>query len=364
MYGGEECPTLEESRDCNPNACPIDCVVGDWTDWEECSVTCGGGEQERSREIVVYDDHGGALCSDYDLFETQDCNDNQCPVNCEVSQWTEYSECTVSCGGGEKTRTREVTQPAMYGGEACPEDLTDTVECGTAPCPIDCEVGDWDDWGECTASCGGGTQERTRSITQQDQYGGLPCSTFALTDVQSCGDDPCPIPCEVSDWSDWDVCSVTCGEGQQRRIRDILQDAEHGGETCDDYALIDYMHVILVHVLLIAWLMNGENGPRVLQLVVEGRSIDIGKSQDLMPMVENHVQVCKRILIVIPSLVQLTAFWILGPHGVRVQSLVDVVIGQDIDLSQCMMIMEESHAQITGTRGGPAMYSHVQLIVS
>ena len=35
---------------CNENTCPS---LTPWTDWSECSVTCGGGSQKRIRECLV-----------------------------------------------------------------------------------------------------------------------------------------------------------------------------------------------------------------------------------------------------------------------------------------------------------------------
>lgn len=41
-------------------------------------------------------------------------------VDCEVSEWGEYSECSKPCGLGTTTRRREVTQEPRNGGLKCP----------------------------------------------------------------------------------------------------------------------------------------------------------------------------------------------------------------------------------------------------
>ena len=55
----------------------VDCKVGDWKPWGECSLTCGGGTKTRARDVIVEPKNGGALCPG--LEETMDCNTEQCP---------------------------------------------------------------------------------------------------------------------------------------------------------------------------------------------------------------------------------------------------------------------------------------------
>ena len=42
-----------------------------------------------------------------------------------------------------------------------------------------------------------------------------------------------PVNCEWSAYGDWSECSVTCGNGQKRSNRTILQPALHGGIECE-----------------------------------------------------------------------------------------------------------------------------------
>lgn len=55
----------------------VDGIFMEWTDWSECSLTCGGGINVRSRECdgPFYD---GLNCTG-DWDESRDCNIFNCP---------------------------------------------------------------------------------------------------------------------------------------------------------------------------------------------------------------------------------------------------------------------------------------------
>jgi hypothetical protein len=163
------------------------------------------------------------------------CRDGTCvPANdCQVSPWTEWSTCSKACGGGTQMRTRTVTQPPTNGGRACPP-LSETRACNTQPCamPVDCQVSAWTEWGMCSRTCGGGMQVRTRTVTQQPMNGGMACP--ALRESRPCNTEPCamPVNCEVGPWTEWSMCSKACGGGTQMRTRMVTQQPMNGGRPC------------------------------------------------------------------------------------------------------------------------------------
>ena len=55
----------------------VDCEVEDWSEWSDCSATCGGGTKTRGRGVVQAAENGGAVCPA--LEEKEPCNTDQCP---------------------------------------------------------------------------------------------------------------------------------------------------------------------------------------------------------------------------------------------------------------------------------------------
>ena len=226
--GGKECPLLSETKQCNEQYCPINCEVTSWTDWSDCSNNCGGGVQIRSRTVSTQPAYGGQSCPT--LLESKQCNEQPCPVDCIVSDWTEWTNCNKNCGGGTKIRTRNIIQQPQNGGNACPI-LTETEKCNEQPCPIDCKLTDWTTWSNCDRKCGGGIQTRTRKIISPEAYGGNKCPTN-LIDRQICNQQSCPKDCSVSEWSKWSNCDKPCGTGNKTRSRYIITPPDNDGKKC------------------------------------------------------------------------------------------------------------------------------------
>jgi hypothetical protein len=197
-HGGTACPTPEErlqKQACNPDPCPVDCEVGNWTEWSECSAECGEGTRTRTRSVTKAPMFNGKPCPA--LLESQSCIDKPCPLDCRVSDWTAWSDCSKSCGGGERSRERTIDAPALHGGKCYP--LKETEACNTDPCPVDCEISDWTEWGACSRECGGGKKMRTRTILKQAAKGGKACPIPELLveemdcNTQACADEAAEV---------------------------------------------------------------------------------------------------------------------------------------------------------------------------
>lgn len=120
------------------------CEVGKWSEWSQCSVTCGKGVKYRQR--AYKNPYGKKLCA-RELTQRASCRGSQreCPnvarhqtrddPECELSDWGEWSTCSMTCGIGVKTRSRRyrnrsATKKCAAGLENPPL-LEQTLECGS-----------------------------------------------------------------------------------------------------------------------------------------------------------------------------------------------------------------------------------------
>jgi uncharacterized protein YegL len=150
-------------------------------------------------------------------------------ADCEVGDWVPQ-DCSVSCAGGTQIVTREVLVEANWGAD-CPP-LQMEQECQTQPCPIDCAMDDWSGWSGCSKDCGGGVMSRSRNIEVEPDFKGKECG--ATTDTQMCNVDACNVPCELADWAEWSECSKACSGGIEVRRKEIMVPALGTGFCADE----------------------------------------------------------------------------------------------------------------------------------
>ncbi|CAD7942384.1 unnamed protein product [Amoebophrya sp. A120] len=131
--------------------------------------------------------------------------------NCDVSEWAEWGDCSATCGSAAHTRTRAIV--GVDTGD-CPS-LTQTEACpAQSECAAHCEVSQWTDWSPCNQMC-----ECTR---RRDVLKGPGPTGAEATN------------CEVSQWSTWGLCSATCGESVRSRRRTMVTAPQNEGAACPD----------------------------------------------------------------------------------------------------------------------------------
>eukprot|EP00427_Karlodinium_veneficum_P049647 CAMPEP_0169226004 /NCGR_PEP_ID=MMETSP1016-20121227/23508_1 /TAXON_ID=342587 /ORGANISM="Karlodinium micrum, Strain CCMP2283" /LENGTH=858 /DNA_ID=CAMNT_0009304565 /DNA_START=23 /DNA_END=2599 /DNA_ORIENTATION=+ len=152
--------------------------------------------------------------------------------DCEVSKW-DPEECTKTCAGGEQKLTRNVLTHPDGGAKCLP--LAAIRSCNDQPCPVDCELAAWSGWSKCSAECGGGVTQRLREVKMAMKYGGHPCGSTSET--RSCSNQACEKDCDLSDWTKWSTCSKDCDGGTQKRLKFITHEAEGHGKCADEWSV-------------------------------------------------------------------------------------------------------------------------------
>ncbi|KAJ1363899.1 hypothetical protein KIN20_023860 [Parelaphostrongylus tenuis] len=244
LCDGILCPTAnKQARTCNEQFKPCPESSNDyeweqWSDWSECSQTCGEGLQYKERSCKR------GRCPPLDFIQQRRCVNAPCPA---WDEWNEWSECPSCSRLHRRSRTRTCRsnskqENASCGGplhmeEPCDQHCSSSgnnsnrpdIELVTAKgrrrvvahggriVPIaDDKWGDWTKWTECSHTCGGGTRRRARVCI------GNKCPSQPLESVKEiCNQQSCPDEQNWSPWSEWSTCSISCGKGglQSRRRR-------------------------------------------------------------------------------------------------------------------------------------------------
>ena len=154
------------------NACPCACGSNPDCNVDQCPTD------------ALNDADSDAVCANEDSCAQDTWNDADSDgvcdgdvIDCE-GDWQAWGACTESCGGGITTRTFAVTQQPTEEGSACvaADGEVESGSCNNATCPADC-VGAWAQWGSCNRTCGGGLRERSFNVTTFPSGGGVNCST-------------------------------------------------------------------------------------------------------------------------------------------------------------------------------------------
>ncbi|XP_053403013.1 hemicentin-1-like [Mercenaria mercenaria] len=206
-----------------------------WFSWDSNTIAVGKGDTPYTNEVMSWNGlaHGVYYISIGIGYGT-DGYWKFMIVDGGWTDWSAWGTCTTTCGGGSTTRSRTCTNPpASNGGTQCTGDTEQTMTCNSQNCPIDGNWGDWSQWSTCSATCGNQTISRTRSCDNPAaQYGGADCSGSDIETTSSCGLPACPIDGEWGAWSSTS-CSSACGYGTLVKTRSCDSPApSNGGNDC------------------------------------------------------------------------------------------------------------------------------------
>ena len=91
-----------------------------------------------------------------------------------------------------REKFRMIKRHDAAGGRKCPRKLRRRQKCHqVSPCAeVDCVLGEWGEWSECSQSCGtDGVQERQRIVEAEPGHGGRPCGP--RVEKRMCSLAPC-----------------------------------------------------------------------------------------------------------------------------------------------------------------------------
>lgn len=160
-----------------------------WTQWSSCSKTCNSGTQSRQRQIVAdqyyWENSCDRLCTKQ---ETRGCNWQTCPINCLPGDYGPWSDCDPCVE--KQFKVRDLLRPSQFGGQPCTEPLVTFQRCIPSKlCKIeaaDCKDDFRCDSGRCIPSklecngendCGDNSDERDCGRTKKvcpRQYNPIP----------------------------------------------------------------------------------------------------------------------------------------------------------------------------------------------
>ncbi|KAJ8267352.1 hypothetical protein COCON_G00125240, partial [Conger conger] len=230
---GKACPPSTQSEPCRLNT---NCYHYSYniTDWSTCQLSeravCGRGIKTRMLDCVRSDGKSVDLkyCEELGLHRKWLMNSScrvECPVNCQLSDWSAWSQCSLTCGlSGRMMRRRSVTQASQGDGRPCPAQMEQWKPCPVKPC-YRWSFSPWSECGAEDAGCGEGVRVRNVSCVvfdgSHDDEGGV-------VEEELCGgaeplqeggtlEEPCTVPCPgdcyLAEWSGWSSCERSCVGG-------------------------------------------------------------------------------------------------------------------------------------------------------
>ncbi|XP_053322587.1 SCO-spondin-like [Spea bombifrons] len=303
QHHGDTGVQLERKECPSPSFCPVDGVWGPWGPWSPCDACAG--ESVRTRQCNNPPARfGGTPCQgearqshacQENATQCLDCGGGQvdfqcgkpCPRSCEDLQGetlcVDPPRCQPSCGcpdgrlmqGGAcvdpqecrcRFQNRSLAEASDSGNVSSWSAVDpwlsvapgETVSgpcqnctcsagrllCTTDPlCLLDGGWGPWSPWTSCSQTCGKGIQTRSRKCdSPTPQNGGRDCQAEGQQQ-RDCQDVECPEPGPWSEWSPWSACSVSCGGGEQIRVRECHREECHGRaiqtKACNNQVCLD-----------------------------------------------------------------------------------------------------------------------------
>ncbi|XP_011881326.1 PREDICTED: A disintegrin and metalloproteinase with thrombospondin motifs 9 isoform X3 [Vollenhovia emeryi] len=205
----------EESHMCNAH-CTLQWQT---TSMSECSNHCGPGVRNvtsRCVQIFLDSSHPPRSIPAHACLHIEKPSKHQpCVGPCDDAHWSysEWNACSVSCGGGVQLRSAicvDSNERQVRDENCARQEKHLKRTCNQEACPK------WDlgEWNPCSVTCGVGKRHRSSWCQVENRVVSRTfCSATPIVTTEVCDAGPC------HQWhaGDWSPCSVTCGEGISRR---------------------------------------------------------------------------------------------------------------------------------------------------
>lgn len=103
---------------------------GEWSAWKTCDRLCGGGSQHRIRQCESPPCDGLSVQTrQCNVHSCRPSAVGDIAMEGQWSCWTDWSECSVSCGVGIRSRTRECLGPESCEGSSLVRETCEMASC-------------------------------------------------------------------------------------------------------------------------------------------------------------------------------------------------------------------------------------------
>jgi len=176
----------EEKHDNAVLAIKQESICPEWGKWMpgKCNANCGFANRKLTRECFKGGKKVAIIeCADEYPNDPRDHKSELCDglPECKMGDWENVGTCSQSCGGGKQVQSRVCT------GNSCgTEEAIRSIDCNLEKCQ---DVwGPWGRWGNCSVTCGGGKQRRDRMMIEGSNRGERD------EEEQNCNNHNCPPP--------------------------------------------------------------------------------------------------------------------------------------------------------------------------
>ncbi|XP_038646008.1 semaphorin-5B isoform X1 [Scyliorhinus canicula] len=237
---GNTCPgCTEEHRACNADSCPEIRRNTPWTPWMPVNVSQNGARHEQRYRYTCR----APLADPHDLQLGKKRVDSRfCPsdgtsacttdslvddllkfgrqslrrINGGWTPWLPWSPCSRECKTGFRTRRRTCTNPEpKNGGLLCVGADVEYEDCNHLPCQVKGAWSCWSPWSLCSATCGGGHYQRTRTCTNPVPANNGDICIGLHTEEALCNTGSCEGGWSV--WTEWSLCNEEDTQFRSRR---------------------------------------------------------------------------------------------------------------------------------------------------